>query len=120
MAEPTSGPFSIKQISSTVVAIVAVMGAFWSIDNHYASAADVITMQRTIETQVASTQRSLETQVRSLKIERTEDELFKLDMKKQSQRGKLSPEDEAMYQRYLRKLTDANKEQRASDSASKK
>lgn len=96
---------ALKILSSTVVPLAAVMGAFWAIDNHYASAADVQIMQR-----------SLETQVRSLKIERTEDELFKLDMKKQAQHGRLSPEDEALYQRYLRKLSDANKEQRSADS----
>ena len=62
-------------------------------------------------------QRSMETQIRSLKLERTEDEVFKLDMKKQAQKGKLSPEDEALYQRYLRKLNETNKEQRAADNA---
>lgn len=100
---------TIKTLSSTMVAIVALLGGFWAIDNHYASAADIVVLQR-----------SLETQVRSLRIERTEDELFKLDMKKQAQNGKLSPEDEALYQRYLRKLNDTNKEQRAADLAPKK
>lgn len=85
---------------------MAILGAFWAIDNHYASAADVQVMQR-----------SMETQIRSLKIERTEDEVFKLEMKKQAQKGKLSPEDEALYQRYLRKLNETNKEQRAADNA---
>lgn len=97
---------NIKNLSSTVGAVIAILGGVWAIDSHYASAADIGLLQR-----------SMETQVRSLRIERTEDELFKLDMKKQAQNGKLSPEDEAMYQRYLRKLTDANKEQRASDNA---
>lgn len=101
--------FNFANISSTVVSVVALLGGFWAIDNHYASAADVQVMQR-----------SMETQIRSLKIERTEDELFKLDMKKQAQRGKLTPEDEALYQRYLRKLTDANKEQRSSDNTQTK
>ena len=85
---------------------MAILGGFWAIDNHYASAADVQVMQR-----------SMETQIRSLKIERTEDEVFKLEMKKQTQKGRLSPEDEALYQRYLRKLNDTNKEQRAADTA---
>ena len=100
---------NIKNLSSTVGAVMAILGAFWAIDNHYASAADVQVMQR-----------SMETQIRSLKIERTEDELFKLDMKKQAQKGKLSPEDEALYQRYLRKLNDANKEQQAADNTPQK
>jgi hypothetical protein len=98
--------FNFANLSSTVVSVVAILGGFWAIDSHYASAADVQVMQR-----------SMETQIRSLKIERTEDEVFKLDMKKQAQKGKLSPEDEALYQRYLRKLNETNKEQRAADNA---
>ena len=98
--------FNFANLSSTVVSVVALLGGFWAIDSHYASAADVQVMQR-----------SMETQIRSLKLERTEDEVFKLDMKKQAQKGKLSPEDEALYQRYLRKLNETNKEQRAADNA---
>jgi hypothetical protein len=101
--------FNIKNLSSTVGAIVAILGAFWALDNHYASAADVQSLQR-----------SMETQIRSLNIGRLEDELFKLDMKKQAQKGKLSPEDEAAYQRHVRKLDSANKEQLAADNAQKK
>ena len=97
---------NIKNLSSTVGAVIAILGGFWALDNHYASAADIVVLQR-----------SMETQIRSLKIERFEDELFKLDMKKQAQKGKLSPEDEAAYQRHLRKLDVANKEQRAVDNA---
>ena len=99
----------LKYLAGTMVPVASLLGAFWVIDNHYASAADVQNIQR-----------SMETQVRSLKIERTEDELFKLDMKRSAQKGKLTPEDEALYQRYTRKLGDANKEQRAADSAATK
>jgi hypothetical protein len=100
---------SFKNLSSTFAGVITILGGFWAIDSHYASAADVQVMQR-----------SMETQIRSLKIERTEDEVFKLEMKKQAQKGKLSPEDEALYQRYLRKLNDTNREQRAADNAPKK
>lgn len=95
----------LKTASSTIGAVVAILGAFWAIDNHYASASDVGQLQR-----------SLESQVRSMRIERVEDELFKLDMKKQSQNGKLSPEDAALYQRYSRKLDQTETEQKAADS----
>jgi len=105
MPEEKTG-FSLAKLGSTAAGAMAILGAFWAIDNHYASAADVQVMQR-----------SMETQIRSLKIERTEDEVFKLEMKKQTQKGKLSPEDTALYQRYLRKLSDTNKEQRAADAA---
>jgi len=95
---------SLKTAGSTIATIVAILGAFWALDNHYASAADVAVLQR-----------SLETQVRSLRQERVEDELFKLDLKKQAQKGKLSPEDEALYQRYLRKVTQTVLEQKTAD-----
>lgn len=105
MSEEKTG-FSLHKMGSTFAGVIAILGGFWAIDSHYASAADLQGMQR-----------SMETQIRSLKIERTEDEVFKLEMKKQAQKGKLSPEDEALYQRYLRKLNETNKEQRAADNA---
>ena len=104
MSEEASTTISLKTAGSTIATIVAILGAFWALDNHYASAADVAVLQR-----------SLETQVRSLRQERVEDELFKLDMKKQAQKGKLSPEDEALYQRYLRKITQTVLEQKTAD-----
>ena len=108
MAEEESNTVvkTLKILSSIIVPTAAVLGALWAIDSHYASAADVLVMQR-----------SIETQMRSLKVDRTEDELFKLDMKKQAQKGKLSPEDEALYQRYVRRLSDTSNEQRAADVA---
>lgn len=96
---------TLKTASSTIGAVVAILGAFWAIDNHYASASDVGQLQR-----------SLESQVRALRSERAEDELFKLDMKRQSQSGKLSPEDAALYQRYSRRLDQTEKEQTVTDS----
>lgn len=102
-AEP-SIPASLKISSSLIAAVAAILGAFWSIDNHYASAAEVEVLKR-----------SIESQVRSLRQERAEDELFKLDMRKQAT-GKLSPEEEAMYQRYLRKINQTTQEQKESDA----
>jgi hypothetical protein len=96
----------LKILAGTVGPIGVILGGFWAIDSHYASAQDLQVMQR-----------SVETQVRTLRIERTEDELFKLDMKRSVQKGKLSPEDEALYQRYTRKLSETNKEQRSADAA---
>lgn len=98
--------FGLGHVATFAANVLGILGLFWAVDTHYASAADVQVMQR-----------SMETQIRSLKLERTEDEVFKLDMKKQAQKGKLSPEDEALYQRYLRKLNETNKEQRAADNA---
>lgn len=95
---------NIKTTSSLVVAIVGILGGVWAIDNHYASAADVDKVQR-----------SLETQIRSIRQEQVEDEIFKLDMRRNSQAGKLSPEDSALYQRYIRRLTQTIDDQRKTD-----
>lgn len=84
---------TLKSVGSVITGVVAILGAFWALDNHYASAADVQTLQR-----------SIETQVRALRQERIEDELFKLDTKKEVQGGKLSPEDAALRARYIRRL----------------
>lgn len=96
----------LKYASTVIVPIVAILGGVWALDSHYASAADVTQLQR-----------SVENQVRSLKIERSEDEVFKLDMKKQAQGGKLSPEDAAIHERYLRKLNEAQRDQRNAERA---
>ena len=117
--EPTL-PASLKTASSLVAAVVAILGGVWGIDNHYASAADIVQVQRSMELHVNTVQRTLETQVRSLRQERADDEIFKLQMKKEVQKGKLSPEDSAILERFLRRSSETNKEQRVADSAAKK
>lgn len=101
----TESHLGVKQLSSTIVAVVAIMGAFWAIDSHYAAAADVHKLQQ-----------SIESQVRLIRQERIEDEIFKLDVKKE-QRGKLTPEEAALYQRYTRRLQQTVIEQRLQDKA---
>lgn len=110
---------NVKTITSVITGVVAVLGAVWAVDNHYASAADIEQVQRNVTVQVQTVQRSLETQVRSLRQERADDEIFKLQMKKESQNGKLSPEDAAMLERFLRRSAETSKEQRAADNAPK-
>jgi hypothetical protein len=95
----------LKTASSLVTGVVAILGALWALDNHYASAADLRGLEQ-----------SIEKQVRILQQERVEDEMFKLDMKKQSQKGKLSPEDAALYERYSRKITIITNEQKAAET----
>lgn len=87
---------SIKTISSSLAGIVAILGSFWALDTHYASAEDV----NRVQSQVNS-------QIQQIRQEKIEDELFLLDMKKQQQGGKLNPVDAAMYERYQRRLDDA-------------
>ena len=108
---------SVKMVTSVITGAVALLGAVWAVDNHYASAADIDKVQRSLESQVTTVQRSLETQVRSLRQERADDEIFKLQMKKQAQNGKLSPEDAAMLERFLRRAAETAREQRAADNA---
>ena len=94
---------SLKTIGSVVSALLAILAGIWALDNHYASAADVERIQR-----------SLEQNVRQLRVERTEDELFKLDAKKQMQGGRLEPIDQAMHDRYVRRIKDAQREEEKS------
>jgi hypothetical protein len=90
---------SLKTVGSVVSAVVAILGSIWAIDSHYASAADVARMQQ-----------SMEYNVRQLRIEQTEDELFKLDAKKQAQGGRLEPMEQALHDRYVRRIRDARRE----------
>lgn len=93
---------NLKTVGSIASAIVAILGAVWAIDSHYASAADVEKIQR-----------SMSQQVNQLRIERTEDELFKLDVKKQTQGGKLEPIDQALHDRYVRRIKEVQMEEKA-------
>jgi hypothetical protein len=84
---------SFKMIGSVVAGVVAILGSIWAIDSHYASAADVQAIQKSFDAQF-------------IKIQQTndEDKMFELDIKKQTQGGKLDPVDAALYERYLRRL----------------
>lgn len=91
---------SLKTITTIVTGAITILGGIWALDSHYASAADVSHLQRSMESQI--------TQIRA---DRIEDELFKLDAKKQAQGGKLDPIDSAIYERYLRKLQETQRSQ---------
>jgi hypothetical protein len=84
---------NLKVAGATIAGIVSILGSIWGLDSHYASAADVDTLKGQFQSQVVQ-----------LRQERVEDELFALDIKKQSQHGKLSPIDTAMYDRYQRRV----------------
>ena len=94
---------SLKTITTIVTGAITILGGIWALDSHYASAADVTQLQRSMESQI--------TQIRA---DRIEDELFKLDAKKQAQNGKLDPIDSAIYERYLRRLQAIQQEARTS------
>lgn len=113
--EKTGHSTAWKLAVAGVPGVLTILGGIWAINNHYASAADIEKVQKKMEDHVVGVQRSLETQVRSLRQERADDEIFKLEMKKASQKGRLSPEDSAMLERFLRRSAETNKEQRAAD-----
>lgn len=115
--EKTGHSTTWKLAVAAVPGVMTILGGVWAINNHYASAADIEHVQKKMEEHVVGVQRSLETQVRSLRQERADDEIFKLEMKKASQKGRLSPEDSAMLERFLRRSAETNKEQRAADRA---
>lgn len=92
---------SLKTVGSVISGLVAILGSIWALDSHYASAADVERLQR-----------GMESQVRQLRQERAEDELLKLSVKKQVQNGKLDPVDAALYERYSRRISDTQKEEK--------
>ncbi len=91
---------SLKTITTIVTGTLTILGGIWALDTHYASAADVENLQRSVETQMSQ-----------LRSDRIEDELFRLDVKKQSQNGKLDPVDSAIYDRYIRRLQQVRQEQ---------
>lgn len=102
-AEPTI-PASLKISSQLIAAVGIILGGFWGIDNHYASAKDVEDLKQ-----------SLETQVRILRQERTEDEISRLVAKKETQNGKLSPEETAQYARLIHRSRVTDQEQKVAD-----
>lgn len=92
----------LKTIAASLGAVVAILGSIWAIDTHYASAADV-----------AAIKQELGSQIQQMRTEKVEDQLFELDTKKAAQNGKLSPQDQALYDRYMRRLQsiqDVNKD----------
>lgn len=83
----------IKAIAASFGAVVAILGGIWALDTHYASAADV-----------AAIKQDLGSQIQQMRREKVEDILFELDQKKAAHNGKLSPEDQANYDRQTRRL----------------
>lgn len=83
----------LKGIAASFGAVVAILGGIWAVDTHYASAADVTAIKQ-----------DLTLQIQQMRVEQVEDQLFELDTRKAAHNGKLTPEDQAMYDRYTRRL----------------
>ena len=91
MADEKSG--FLKTGAATISAVAMLLGSVWAIDSHYASAADVEKIQKSVDSKITQFQQ-----------QHLENQVFLLDMKKQQQNGKLDPVDAAMAERYRRQL----------------
>ncbi len=87
---------NLKVAGSVITTVMVILGGLWGIDSHYASAADVKSIQRQFASQIVQS-----------RTEALEDELFKLDAKKEAGM-KLTPVEEAMHNRYLRRLKESH------------
>ena len=94
----------LKGIAASFGAVVAILGSIWAIDTHYASAADV-----------AAIKQDLTSQIQQMRREKVEDVLFDLDQKKAAHNGKLSPEDQANYDRQTRRLQEIQQQQNSTN-----
>ena len=91
MSDTNSG--FLKTGAATISAVAMLLGSVWAIDSHYASAADVEKIQKSVDSKITQFQQ-----------QHLENQVFLLDMKKQQQNGKLDPVDAAMAERYRRQL----------------
>ena len=86
----------ITSAATAIGGIATILGALWAFDGHYASAADLQAVQQTFSKQL--------TQQR---VDNLDDKIFELELKKNKQNGRLSPEDAAMLDRYHRRMDEA-------------
>lgn len=98
----------LKGIAASFGAVVAILGSIWALDTHYASAADV-----------AQLKQDLGSQIQQMRKEKVEDILFDLDQKKASQHGKLSPADQANYDRQTRRLQEIQQQEETNSNTGK-
>ena len=98
----------IRTIAASFGAVVAILGSIWALDTHYASAADV-----------AQLKQDLGAQIQQMRREKVEDILFDLDQKKAAQHGKLSPADQANYERQRRRLKEIQDQEKQNSGTSR-
>jgi len=96
----------IKASGAILSSIVAVLGAFWTFDSHYATAADMQNMDNKFTQQINQN-----------RAEDLDDKIFILELKKNQQKGKLDALDGAMLERYKRKLDTINTQQKSQEVA---
>ena len=109
----SSTDLSLKSVSVAIGVILTIGGAFWAMDTHYAKADDVVKLQVKTAADVEKLQLNVDVQFAQARVDRLEDELFKLDAKRQAQDGKLDPIDMAMYERYVRRLQQVQQQSRS-------
>jgi len=79
--------------SALVSAVIAILGAFWALDSHYATAADMQAFQNSVTQQLIQ-----------LRSDDLDNKIFALQRKKAKHNGKLDPDDEAVLERYKRQF----------------
>ncbi len=100
----------IASASAAISTIIAILGALWALDSHYASAADL-----------ESTKATFTKELIQLRADQLDDKIFELQLKQNKQKGTLSPEDGAMLERYKRKLDEVHTEMKeAQEKAERK
>ena len=83
----------IVTAGAVISSIVTILAAFWAVDSHYATAADLQNVENSFASQM----------VRN-RTEDLDDRIFELELKKSQLKGKLDPIDDAMLERYKRNL----------------
>ncbi|HET8688794.1 MAG TPA: hypothetical protein VFM18_19430 [Methanosarcina sp.] len=92
----------VTTASAAITAVGTVLGAFWAIDSHYASAAEL-----------AAAKSEFAQQIVQMRADQLDDKVFELQVKQNQQRGKLSPQDAAMLERYKRKLDEVHSQMKS-------
>lgn len=91
---------AFKSIATGITAVTTILGGMWALDSHYASAAEVEHIQR-----------GFSQQIMQMRADDIDDKIFMLQLKKNSQQGRLDPVDAAMLDRHERQLRSIQNQQ---------
>ena len=101
----------LKYGAGIVAAIGTIGASFLALDSRYASAADVQKVEQNVQRQVQMVEHGLTSQMNQQRLQTLEDQIFLLETKKAAQKNKLSPVDQALHERTVRQLEQAQRQQ---------
>lgn len=108
MARPTTQENPVSNVAKyaigTITFVGAILGAFLTVDARYVLAADFDKFQQGNQRELARQTQEIQKQGIVLRKQLLEDRVFELDTKKSQER--LSPIEEAQYNRYMRQLNE--------------